>query len=553
MFVRSKFLRYLCQQSFIKYRQTTAECSKCLQYVYRMSASVHTQQIPTQKVKIKPKVSVEAVNKFVNRTHTCGELTIFNSNENVTLCGWLEHERLGKFLILRDSYGSTQCIIDDDKADLRKLLLDLPLETVLTVNGTVVPRPEGQCNPKMKTGEIEVQVESLEILNTAKQPLPFSIRHFSKAKESLQMQYRYLALRFPELQRNLRLRSWVTMKMREYLINQCEFVDVATPTLFRKTPGGAQEFVVPTKHLGKFYSLVQSPQQFKQLLMVGGIDRYFQMAQCYRDEGSRQDRQPEFTQLDIEMSFVDREDIMDLTENLIANSWPESVEKHYPPFPRLTYEESMETYGTDSPDLRIPGRIHNITDIAHNAGDGFDLSCDLYVAVFSGKKEFLTKSAKEQLIRLAEQAFPKAKLVKHKVKDLELNGLSNLLSGLTRQNIVNQFKLQEKDVILMAYGPKQDAVGYIKQEAYVAINIESKIRQLLGKIRVEFTDIMESKGLTIRESGYKFAWIIDFPLFEIDEDTKCLKTTHHPFTMPHPEDMQNLLTAPLKACSRIAI
>ncbi|KAL7287267.1 hypothetical protein TKK_0018396 [Trichogramma kaykai] len=490
---------------------------------------LYHSQTATNSVELKEHpVSTKPVNKFIDRTHTCGELTSENQNQKVKLCGWLEFQRMGKFGILRDSYGSTQCIVDDKDSDTTEKLKKLPFETVLSIEGTVILRPEGQSNPKMKTGDIEVLVESIEIFNSTKPQLPFYIRNHNVAKEALQMQYRYLSLRFPEIQKNLRLRSWVTMKMREYLINKCGFVDVATPTLFRKTPGGAQEFIVPTQHIGKCYSLVQSPQQFKQLLMVGGIDKYFQIAQCYRDEGARNDRQPEFTQLDIEMSFVSREGVMNMVEELILNSWPDSLGAIKTPFHRITYEEAMENYGCDCPDLRIPGKISNVSKIIKETENKFDESCEFYATVFENKQQFLTKSVKEMLSKLSKQMSDDVKLIQMKVSGKDLAELQKLFTESTRTSLSNSLNVKENDVLFIIYGPKSDA------------------RRTLAKLRLEFTNFLESKGEKIRSPGYKFAWIVDFPLFEINKDTNILETTHHPFTHPHPDDMKHLFTNPLQ-------
>lgn len=220
-----------------------------------------------------------SVNSFTCRTHTCGELTEANVGEKVTLCGWLEFHRMSRFFTLRDGYGRTQIYIPNDVSINLK---DIPFESILLINGIVLARPIAMKNPAMATGSIEVNLESFEVLNKANKNLPMNVREFNRAKENLRMEFRYIDLRFEDMQRNLRQRSAVLMKMREYLCNQAGFVEVETPTLFRKTPGGAQEFVVPTQRPGKFYSLVQSPQQFKQMLMAGAIDRYFQIARCYR-------------------------------------------------------------------------------------------------------------------------------------------------------------------------------------------------------------------------------------------------------------------------------
>uniref|UniRef100_A0A9J8DMQ9 Aspartyl-tRNA synthetase 2, mitochondrial n=1 Tax=Cyprinus carpio carpio TaxID=630221 RepID=A0A9J8DMQ9_CYPCA len=288
---------------------------------------------------------------FSSRSHTCGELCSSHIDEEVTLCGWIQYLRQDLFVILRDFSGLVQILIpqDESKSELKNAFLGLTLESVSMVKGRVRRRPEGQENKKMSTGEIEVCAESLEVLNTCRK-LPFEIKDFVKKSEALRMQYRYLDLRSPRMQYNLRLRSQMVMKMREYLCNLHGFVDVETPTLFKRTPGGAKEFVVPSGDPGKFYCLPQSPQQFKQLLMVAGIDRYFQLARCYRDEGSKPDRQPEFTQVDIEISFVDQAGVKSLIEGLINV-----------PFPSMTYEEAMRDYGVDKPDTRFGMKLVDVT------------------------------------------------------------------------------------------------------------------------------------------------------------------------------------------------
>lgn len=224
--------------------------------------------------------SVPTVNSFTTRTHTCGELTEKNVGEKVTLCGWLEFHRMSRFFTLRDGYGRIQIYIPPNSVSID--LNNIPFESILMIRGLVLARPTAMRNPAMATGDVEVNLESFEVLNKASKNLPMNVRDFNRAKENLRMEFRYIDLRFQDMQRNLRLRSAVLMKMREYLCNRAGFVEVETPTLFRKTPGGAQEFVVPTQRPGKFYSLVQSPQQFKQMLMAGAIDRYFQIARCYR-------------------------------------------------------------------------------------------------------------------------------------------------------------------------------------------------------------------------------------------------------------------------------
>ncbi|XP_011881574.1 PREDICTED: aspartate--tRNA ligase, mitochondrial-like [Vollenhovia emeryi] len=479
------------------------------------------------------KEPVSPANRYVQRTHTCGELTLKNVGEEVKLSGWMEFQRMRKFITLRDSYGSTQLLIPEDRKDLTAAVQNLSFESVLSVVGKVVPRPEDQQNKRMKTGDVEVYVDALEILNVASQNPPIFIREYNKAKESQQMKYRYLSLRYPELQRNLRLRSTLIMKMREFLINECSFVDIETPTLFKNTPGGAQEFIVPTRQPGNFYSLVQSPQQFKQLLMVGGFDRYFQVARCYRDESARHDRQPEFTQLDVEMSFVDRDGVMSLIENLLMYSWPEGAGSIQVPFKLMTYEDVMKLYGSEQPDLRIPYQIQDLTHmfdlpVLKEAVTSEDNKQEVYALVFSKKSKYLTKSVKEGLSKIRGDYFGTTKLVQLKVESNSWRaGLDKLKlkSGVTVEDISQCCKLQEGDAVLLAIGHRMDTL------------------KLLGKLRVEFTNILEAKGEQVRSSETELLWITDFPLFTFEG---TLQSTHHPFTQPHPDDMEYLTTDPLK-------
>uniref|UniRef100_A0A672FQZ2 Aminoacyl-transfer RNA synthetases class-II family profile domain-containing protein n=1 Tax=Salarias fasciatus TaxID=181472 RepID=A0A672FQZ2_SALFA len=298
------------------------------------------------------------------RTHTCGELRSDHVGDKVTLCGWVQYLRQDLFVILRDFTGLTQILIpqEESASGLKSALCDLTVESVIQVTGTVRLRPSGQENKGMPTGEIEVLAENVEIFNIC-QKLPFEIKDFVKKSESLRMQYRYLDLRSSQMQQNLRLRSQVVMKMRDYLCNVQGFVDVETPTLFKRTPGGAKEFVVPSREPGMFYSLPQSPQQFKQLLMVAGVDRYFQIARCYRDEGSKPDRQPEFTQVDIEMSFVEQAGIMSLVEGLLQHSWPPEKGPIKVPFHTMKYEEAMRDYGVDKPDTRFNMKLIDLSEV----------------------------------------------------------------------------------------------------------------------------------------------------------------------------------------------
>ncbi|XP_076764207.1 aspartyl-tRNA synthetase, mitochondrial [Xylocopa sonorina] len=518
----------MLQTSFSKLLFTKELCQQKLVPKYCSMLIACTHDIAVKKYTL-TKENVQPANKFVSRTHTCGELTIQNVGEHVRLCGWLEFLRATKFLLLRDSYGSTQFIIPNDRKDLQKIVGNLFFESVLSIEGTVLKRPEGQENKCMKTGNIEVQMESLSILNAAKSNLPFIIRDYNKAKESTQLKYRYISLRYPELQKHLKLRSKMIMRMREYLIKECDFVDIETPTLFKTTPEGAQEFVVPTQLPGQFYSLVQSPQQFKQLLMVGGFDRYFQVARCYRDEKPRHDRQPEFTQLDIEMSFVSCNGIMELIENLLVYSWPEELEEISIPFKQMKYDDAMELYGTDKPDLRIPYRLHRLTELIdhlrlqQNFKIEHNKNLEIYALVFSKKHDFLTKSAKDTISELQRKYFTSVKLIQTKIPNK-----SPIIANIIQENVCQQLNLKDGDVLFLACGEK-----FLTQS-------------LLGKIRVAFTDILENKNEKVRTAGNELLWITDFPLFSFNTETNSLKTMHHPFTQPHPDDVQFLAENPLK-------
>uniref|UniRef100_A0A6Q2WUV6 Aminoacyl-transfer RNA synthetases class-II family profile domain-containing protein n=1 Tax=Esox lucius TaxID=8010 RepID=A0A6Q2WUV6_ESOLU len=448
------------------------------------------------------------------RSHTCGELRPDHVGEEVTLCGWVQYRRQDLFIILRDFSGMAQIIIPQNEAqiNLKKALLDLPLESVIMVKGKVRHRPNGQENKGMPTGEIEVLVECVEILNVCRK-LPFEIKDFVKKSESLRMQYRYLDLRSSQMQYNLRLRSQLVMKMREYLCNVHGFVDVETPTLFKRTPGGAKEFVVPSREPGRFYSLPQSPQQFKQLLMVAGIDRYFQLARCYRDEGSKPDRQPEFTQVDIEMSFVDQSGIQRLIEGLLQYSWPVEKGQISTPFPCMTYEEAMNDYGVDKPDTRFAMRLMDVSETFHDT-----------------EIEFLKEALKRpggciQAICVPDGAVSTVK--QHSLfKIIHLRCYSSRLLLLWLRFMAHA---GPGDLLLISAGTRE-------------------CRPLLGKLRLQCAELLEGSGVAVRNpSAFHFLWVVDFPLFlPKEEDPGQLESAHHPFTAPHPEDNHLLYSQPLK-------
>ncbi|XP_032147233.1 aspartate--tRNA ligase, mitochondrial isoform X2 [Sapajus apella] len=443
---------------------------------------------------------------FVVRTNTCGELRSSHLGQEVTLCGWIQYRRQNTFLVLRDFHGLVQVIIpqDESAASVRKILCEAPMESVVQVSGTVISRPAGQENPKMPTGEIEIKVKTAELLNACKK-LPFEIKDFMKKTEALRLQYRYLDLRSFQMQYNLRLRSQMVMKMRDYLCNLHGFVDIETPTLFKRTPGGAKEFLVPSREPGKFYSLPQSPQQFKQLLMVGGLDRYFQVARCYRDEGSRPDRQPEFTQIDIEMSFVDQTGIQSLIEGLLQYSWPNDKDPVVVPFPSMTFAEALATYGTDKPDTRF------------------------------GMKKYLKRKDIESIRKFSADHFDQEILPVFLNTNRNWNSpVANFIMESKRPELIRLMETQEEDVVLLTAGEHNKACS------------------LLGKLRLECADLLETRGVVLRDPTlFSFLWVVDFPLFlPKEENPRELESAHHPFTAPHPSDIHLLYTEPKKVRSQ---
>ncbi|NWX88490.1 SYDM protein, partial [Nothoprocta pentlandii] len=479
---------------------------------------------------------------FVARTSTCGELRSAHAGRPVTLCGWIQYQRQGLFLVLRDFQGLTQIIIPQDEAHshVKKLLASAPVESVVRVTGIVSLRPPGQENPKMPTGDIEVKVETAELLNSCKK-LPFEIKDFVKKSEALRMQYRYLDLRSFQLQYNLRLRSQIVMKMREYLCHLHGFVDVETPTLFKRTPGGAKEFLVPSREPGKFYSLPQSPQQFKQLLMVGGLDRYFQVARCYRDEGSRPDRQPEFTQLDVEMSFVDQGGIQRLIEGLLQYCWPEEKGPITTPFPSMTYEEALADYGTDKPDTRFGMKIMDVSDFSRSLGIPFVQNALGYlhgtvktICIPQGMRYLKNKDI-ESLKEIARSQFNQEIVDVVCKPDGSLKSLLTRFIGQEQQSeLIQVLKMQVDDVVLLAAGEHK------------------QVCSALGSLRLESANLLEAAGLVLRDpTAFHFLWVVDFPLFLPKEENPTeLESAHHPFTAPHPSDMDLLYSDPAKVRSQ---
>ncbi|XP_053694024.1 aspartate--tRNA ligase, mitochondrial [Sabethes cyaneus] len=468
-----------------------------------------------------------STSRFTNRTHNCGELRLSHVDQNVVLCGWLEFSRMNKFITLRDGYGTTQVVVPDDMvSDVN--LGNVSFESILRVEGSVKARPAGHDNPRQSTGQIEVVLQKVDVLNEARKRLPIDSKEFNKAKENLRIEYRYIDLRGPQMQRNLRLRSQIIMKMREYMINKCGFVEVETPTLFRRTPGGAQEFVVPTRKPGHFYSLVQSPQQFKQMLMAGAIDRYFQIARCYRDEATRPDRQPEFTQLDLELSFTDRDKIIQLVEGVLANSWPEDDDPLKVPFQRITYDEAMSRFGSDKPDTRFGYELRDVT-AKMNTNEkvmlGLDPSVYRAYAIVVKEPHSGTPTAFKKSLDALSKEHPKCKLVFNNVNNDWLNSsIVKLLDHDVAKTLNSHLALKAGDLLLLGYGRAPE------------------VQEMMGKVRSAFYENLEARGLVEKRSSISqnFIWLYDFPLFAQNDETGGLDSVHHPFTAPHPDDVAKL-------------
>ncbi|XP_053666701.1 aspartate--tRNA ligase, mitochondrial [Anopheles marshallii] len=511
-------------------QQYCAGSARCLSNC-QQRCDFNTSTTPNQLNELKthssqhyPSHSAPSINQFTTRSHNCGELRLTHVGQEVTLCGWLEFSRMNKFFTLRDGYGTVQALIPEDMC--HKFNLDtLTFESILRVTGTVQSRPNGQTNRSMPTGGIEIHVSGLEVLNEAKKRLPIHVKDHNRAKENLRLEHRYIDLRSRDLQHNLRVRSQVIMKMRECMINEYGFVEVETPTLFRRTPGGAQEFVVPSRKPGHFYSLVQSPQQFKQMLMVGAIDRYFQIARCYRDESTRPDRQPEFTQLDIELSFTDREKVIELIEQVLMKSWPYSDNPIRGPFPRMALAEAMERFGSDKPDTRFGYELKNLskllgTQLTTPAGVRPKDFRVYGMLIRAEEAEKLPAALKKTLEEIAKKSnfckFTQSKIT----PDWSAGPISRLLGKESAEALCEQLSLQSGDLLLLGWG----------KQTYV--------QNMMGRIRLAAYEALEKGNLvpTRQSHAHNFLWVVDFPMFSENEETGQIESTHHPFTAPHPDD-----------------
>lgn len=464
------------------------------------------------------------------RTHNNGELRLQDVNSEVTLCGWVAKRRnFGAlvFIDLRDRYGITQLVFNEDIATQ---ISDVRNEYVLQVKGTVVERKDK--NPKLATGEIEVVVREVKIVNTAI-TTPMIIADETDALEDTRLKYRYLDLRRPVLQKNLILRNRITLLVRNYLAKY-GFTEVETPILCRSTPEGARDYLVPSRiSKGQFYALPQSPQLYKQLLMVGGMDRYFQIARCFRDEDLRADRQPEFSQIDIEMSFVDEEDIWSMTEGLMKEIFKDIKGIDLPEFKRIPYDTCMEKYGSDKPDLRFDMSLYNVSEVFANTEFKVFENCLNEGGIIQAMnvKNGADKFSRKQLDKLQDyvKVYGAKALANLKLTAEGFAGsVTKVLSDAEKEALRTMLNIEENDIVFFVADKKKVA------------------QSSLGALRVKLGHDLD----LINKDAYEFLWVTDFPMFEYDENENRYVAAHHPFTSPNLEDVDKLLSDPAHCYSR---
>lgn len=461
------------------------------------------------------------------RTHTCGELNLDNLNEKVTLSGWVSVIRDKGFMIwidLRDRYGVTQLILDEQRSDkaLFETAQKLGREFVIKISGTVIERESK--NKNIPTGDIEILVESLEILNESKLP-PFTIENETDGGEELRMQYRYLDIRRNPVKDKLIFRHKIAQEVRNYL-SERDFIEVETPVLIKSTPEGARDFVVPSRmNPGQFYALPQSPQTFKQLLMVGGMDKYFQIVKCFRDEDLRADRQPEFTQIDCEMAFVEQEDILNIFEGLVKKLLKSVHGVEIDEFPRITYEEAMRRYGNDKPDIRFGMEFHELNDLLQ--GKDF-MVFDKEELVVGISAPTLNSYSRKDIDRLLEWV-QRPQIGARGFVWVRVEGDGKFKSSADKfysqedfAEVAERMGAQKDDLMLIMAGDADE------------------VRGQLSELRME---LAERLGLR-KPDEFAPLWVVDFPLLEWDEETNRWYAMHHPFTAPKPEDIDKLKTNP---------
>ena len=464
------------------------------------------------------------------RTHTNGELNIQNLDQTVTLSGWVQTIRDKGFMMwidLRDRYGITQLVFDQDRSsiELMEKAQKLGREFVIQIEGKVIERVSK--NPKIPTGEIEILVDKLTILNESQVP-PFTIEDQTDGGEELRMKYRYLDIRRNPVKDKLIFRHKMAQKVRNYLSDQ-DFIEVETPVLIKSTPEGARDFVVPSRmNPGQFYALPQSPQTFKQLLMIGGMDRYFQIVKCFRDEDLRADRQPEFTQIDCEMAFVEQEDVLDIFEGMTATLLKDIAGKEFGKFPRMTFADAMKKYGNDKPDIRFGMEFVEVNDLVKGKDFKIFDEAELVVGINVEGCAAYTRKQIDELIDWVKRPQVGASgmiWIKFQEDGVVTSSVNKFYNEADLKKITEKFGAKAGDLIFLMSGN------------------ENKVRTQLSALRMELGNRL---GL---RNPKEFAplWVIDFPLLEWDEETNRYHAMHHPFTSPKPEDVHLLETDPGQA------
>jgi aspartyl-tRNA synthetase len=474
---------------------------------------------------------LEVLGQF-RRTHYCGEINENNIGKKVKLAGWVDTVRNHGgvvFIDLRDRSGIVQVVAEELKNPEAYEIADkVKPEYVIAIEGTVRRRPEGTENPKIPTGYVEVVADKVIILNTAQQPLPFQIEEDINVNEETRLKYRYLDIRRRPMLNNLLIRHKTYKVVRDFFYNE-GFIEVETPLLTKSTPEGARDFIVPSRlHPGKFYALPQSPQLFKQILMVGGLDRYFQIAKCLRDEDLRADRQPEFTQIDFELSFVGKEDVMDIAERAIKTVFKEVLGLEFDePFPVYSYDYVMDTYGSDKPDLRIKEEVITplieITDIFKETQfkvfrNVVEKGGIVKAVVVKGGAQKLSRQKIDELTKFVQKLGAKGLAWIRVDKDKLTSPITKFFSEAEINNLLERVKAEVGDIIFFQADTDKDFVY-----------------KIMDALRRKLAD-----ELAAREEGFKFLWVTDFPLLEWDEEEERFVSVHHPFTMPREEDLPKI-------------
>ncbi len=468
---------------------------------------------------------------MIKRSHTCGELTKKNIGETVSLCGWISKRRDHgglSFVDLRDRYGKTQIVFNEElHSDVFNKAKKLGLEDVIGIEGVVVERPKEAINKDMVTGEIDIEVSDIDIFNEA-DAMPFDVNDRNSANEDHRLKYRFLDLRTKELQENMFVRHKAAFAVRDHM-SKNGFIEVETPVLMKSTPEGARDFLVPSRlHQGRFYALPQSPQTYKQLLMVSGFDKYFQIVKCFRDEDFRADRQPEFTQIDIEMSFVDQDDIINMATGLTRHVFKEILDVELAKnFPQLNYHESMERYGSDKPDIRFDMELKEMSSYVESSDfNAFKSVLDKggrVKGLVCPNGESYSRKVIDELTDLMKTYYGAKGLAWLKCKDGKLDGgISKFFPNDIQAAMISELEVQDGDIIFM-----------IGDDASVVL-------QGLGALRLE----LGKRENLIDNSIWAPLWVVDFPLVEWNSDEERWDALHHPFTAPHPDDIDLIDTDP---------